>query len=617
MCGIAGWVGPGKPETLHQMLATLKHRGPDEIGIWTDQFAALGIARLSIIDVERGHQPVYSSNKEIIAVLNGEIYNFRELANTIRSRGGRLNSGSDAEVIPHLYEQYGDDFVHQLRGMFAIALWDSRQQRLLLARDRVGKKPLAFRRLASGLMFASEARALLATGWRPDADLNALNHVLAFGYLPEGQGAFQGLESVPPGHVATWENGRLTLQRYWSWEPQIQLEAPDVLPNLRAVLEDAVKVRMVSERPVGAFLSGGVDSSIVTSLMVRNHPQTIKTFSIGFEEKEFDEAPFAAEVARYLGTDHTALQVDPDPEVILTQLVNTYDQPLADSSAIPTMLLCELARQDVVVALSGDGGDEAFGGYERYLATPLLQRLNPLLTILAPAAGAVGRSAQKHHQRRLSRILGEIRGRDSLLDRYQAIMAMMSTRERYEIWTPEALEHMNLHGPEKQFQKFWTDSENWATLSRMRYQDLRSYLPGDLLVKTDIASMSTSLEVRSPFLDQEVLKVAASISSRQLIHRNQTKWILRELAGEMLPSALMQRRKQGFGVPVAKWLRGPLREVASDSLLSSNARSRCWFQPHQLQALLNRHMAGEDLHKPIWGLLVLELWASRWIDTPA
>lgn len=599
------------------MLDALQHRGPDESGIWADQFAALGIARLSIIDVMNGHQPVFSSDRKIVAVLNGEIYNFQDLADRIRSRGGKLRSGSDAEVVPHLYEQYGDNFIQHLRGMFAIALWDSKRQRLLLARDRVGKKPLVFRRDTAGLMFASEARALLATGWRPDADLNALNHVLAFGYLPEGQSAFQGLESLPPGHIATWEDGQLNLQRYWSWEPQPKLDSSDIMPVLREVLEDAVRVRMVSERPVGAFLSGGVDSSIVTALMVRNHPHTIKTFSIGFEEKDFDEAPYAAEVACHLGTDHTALQVRPDPELILNRLINTYDQPLADSSAIPTMLLCELARQDVVVAMSGDGGDEAFGGYERYLAAPFMQRLNPLLTALAPVAKAAAGSAQKRQQRKLSRILGEFRGRDSLLDRYQAIVALIPADKRSELWTPDALQHINVRAPEDRFRGIWDESDQQSTLWRMQYQDLRSYLPGDLLVKTDIASMSASLEVRSPFLDQEVLKVAASLSPRQLIHANQTKWVLRRLAGELLPPTLMQRRKQGFGVPIEKWLRGPLREVVNDTLLGRSAQSRGWFRTNQIARLVERHMSGEDLHKSIWTLLVLELWARNWLtETP-
>lgn len=595
------------------MLDSLRHRGPDECGVWADQFAALGIARLSIIDVMNGQQPVFSLDRQIVAVFNGEIYNFQELAHMIQSRGGRLRSNSDAEVIPHLYEQYGSGFIHHLRGMFAIALWDSRRQCLLLARDRVGKKPLVFRRGTTGVTFASEARALLATGWRPDADLKALNHVLAFGYLPEGQGAFQGLETLPPGHIATWEKGQLTLERYWNWKPQPKLDPSDVMPALKEVLDDAVRIRMVSERPVGAFLSGGVDSSIVAALMVRNQSQKVKTFSIGFEEKEFDEASYAAEVASHLGTDHTALQVDPDPQLILNRLVNTYDQPLADSSAIPTMLLCDLARHEVVVALCGDGGDEGFGGYERYLAAPLMQRVNPLLRTLAPLAKVAATGAEKRGQRKLSRVFGEMQVRDSLMDRYRAIMTMLSAEERQKIWTPLALEQINLLAPEIQYSDVWSESYGFPGFWRMRYQDIRSYLPGDLLVKTDIASMGASLEVRSPFLDQEVLEVAASIPQRQMMRGGQTKWVLRVLAGELLPPALMQRRKQGFGVPVAKWLRGPLREMTFDTLMSPNASSRHWFQAKQLDFLLQQHMAGKDLHRHIWPLLVIELWARRWL----
>lgn len=595
------------------MLDALRHRGPDETGIWADQFAALGIARLSIIDVMNGHQPVLSSDRQIVAVVNGEIYNFQKLADKIRSRGGKLRSGSDAEVIPQLYEQYGDDFVHHLRGMFAIALWDAKRQRLVLARDRVGKKPLVFRRDNAGLMFASEARALLATGWRPDADLNTLNHVLAFGYSPEGRGAFRGLETLPPGHIATWESSQLNIKRYWSWEPQLKLKSSDVTPALREVLEDAVKIRMVSERPVGAFLSGGVDSSIVTALMVRHHPETIKTFSIGFQDEEFDEAPYAAEVARYLGTDHTAFQIYPDPDLIIDRLGNTYDQPLADPSALPTMLLSELARQHVVVALSGDGGDEAFGGYERYLAAPVMQRLNPLLAAVAPVTQVGVRVFAGHRGRKMSRILQEMHRRDSLLDRYRAIMTLMPAQTRSRIWTQAALEEIDLLTPETKFQSIWEEGDQGSDLWKMRHQDLLSYLPGDLLTKVDIASMSSSLEVRSPFLDQEVLRFAASLGHEHLVHRRQTKWVLRELAGEMLPTALAKRRKQGFGVPLAKWLRGPLRGHAGDLLLSESARSRGWFRTNEVEGLLRRHNMGEDLHKQIWALLVLELWAKRWL----
>lgn len=615
VCGIAGWAGPGDPEDLHRMLESLRHRGPDETGLWANQSAALGIARLSIIDVANGHQPVFSADKQIIAVLNGEIYNFQDLAATLRSRGVHLTSGSDAEVIPHLYEQYGTDFVHQLRGMFAIALWDSRRQRLILTRDRVGKKPLLFRRHNSRLTFASEARALLATGWRPSANLNALNHVLAFGYLPEGVGAFQELESIPPGHVAIWDGDQLAIHRYWSWEPQPALDPNDALPALREVLEDSVKIRMVSERPVGAFLSGGVDSSIVTALMVRNSAQTIKTFSIGFADQQFDEAPYAAKVAAYLGTDHTAVQLEPDPELVVNQLASTFDQPLADPSAIPTMLLSELARQGVVVALSGDGGDEAFGGYERYLAAPMMQRFNPVLTAIAPLTRLAAKRSRKRRLRKLTRLLEELRGRESLVDRYRAIMTVMPAEIRSSIWSLESLKEIDLATPETDFRRLWDLYHQFPDLWRMRYQDQRSYLPGDLLVKADIASMSASLEVRSPFLDHNVLQLAAALPSQEVIHRHKTKPLLRQLAGELLPNDLTQRRKQGFGVPVAEWIRGPLNEMVSDVLLSSQSRSRGWLNVDEVERLLQRHSLGEDLHKQIWALFVVELWAQEWVIT--
>ncbi len=615
MCGIAGWAGHGDPDHLQKMIHSLKHRGPDETGLWADQSAALGIARLSIIDVADGHQPVFSLDEQVVAVLNGEIYNFQELAKEIIGQGGQLNSGSDAEVIPHLYERHGPDFVNHLRGMFAIALWDKKRHRLLLARDRVGKKPLVFRRHNGTLLFASEARALLAADWKPDADLNALNHVLAFGQLPRETGAFQGLDAVPPGHIAIWESGELAMHQYWSWEPQAQLDASEVRPALEDVLENAVRVRMVSERPIGAFLSGGVDSSIVTALMVRNHSNKIKTFSIGFEDKHFDEAPYATEVAGYLGTDHTTLHVNPNPDSLLSRLVDTYDQPLADSSALPTMLLSELARNHVVVALSGDGGDEAFGGYERYLAAPTLQRLNSLLAALRPVTRMAAKFAATGNQQKFSRLLGEMQSRHSLLDRYRALMTLMPLERRSRLWTREARQQFKLSAPETEFDLLWNQLGSGSDLWKMRSHDLNSYLPGDLLTKVDIASMSTSLEVRSPFLDHEVLQFAASLDSNQLLHRGRTKWVLRQLASDLLPPALMQRRKQGFGVPIAQWLRDPLREAVEDILLGSTARHRGWFAPQEVEKLLHQHMSGTDMHKEIWSLLVLELWASRWVQS--
>lgn len=596
------------------MVASLAHRGPDETGTWIDEYAALGIARLSIIDVAEGHQPVFSGDGSVVAVCNGEIYNYRDIAAELISQGVILKSGSDVEVIPHLYRRYGLDFVKRLRGMFAIALWDARERRLVLVRDRVGKKPLVYAKDSGRLLFASEARALLAAGWRAPVDLAALDHVLAFAYLPTGFGALQGLESLPPGHIGVWQDGRMRLERYWSWEPSDPLPTAGLGEAVEGALEEAVRIRLVSERPLGAFLSGGIDSTIVTALMARHHSGPVKTFSIGFDDPTYDESGFARGVAEYLGTDHTELIVRPDPVSTLELLAEAYDQPFADSSAIPTLLLSELTSREVVVALSGDGGDEGFGGYERYAAAALLQRMNPLLRAASPLREGATGLAERAGQRRLGRLARELRPQPSLGARYRGLMEYLPADLRTILWTPRARAAFDIHAAGDEFNRVWEASSGLSSLDRMRMTDVITYLPGDLLVKVDIASMSRSLEVRSPFLDQEVLALAAQIPDDLLIRGRTTKWILRELAYRLVPRHLVNRPKRGFGIPRAAWLRGPLRDASRDLLLDGTARQRGWFEPSVVASLLDEHDSGQNRDLYIWPLLMIEVWARRWVD---
>ena len=595
------------------MIASLAHRGPDESGAWMGDGVALGIARLSIIDVADGHQPVFSADQSVVAVCNGEIYNYRELAQDLIASGVILRSGSDAEVIPHLYRRYGLDFVRRLRGMFAIALWDVSGNRLVLVRDRVGKKPLVYARESEGLIFASEARALLAAGWRSNVDLGALDHVLAFGYVPVDSGAFEGLRSLPPGHMGVWQDGSLDVKPYWSWEPeQDKLPSSGLGDLVEEALSEAVRIRLVSERPLGAFLSGGIDSTIVTALMARHHSGPVKTFSIGFADPAFDESGYARGVADYLGTEHTELIVEPDPAAMLHRLAEAYDQPFADSSAMPTLLLSDLASQEVVVALSGDGGDEGFGGYERYRAAPALQRLNPLLRAGALAREPLATWSDRAGQRRLGRLARELRPQPSLGDRYRGIMELIPRDLRADLWTAEAQQAFSVNAADGAFASRWLGFDSLDALDQMRATDEATYLPGDLLTKVDVASMSCSLEVRSPFLDQEVLALAARLPAEVLIRGGRTKWILRELAYRLVPRHLVDRPKRGFGIPQAAWLRGPLREMAGDLLLDSTARQRGWFDPDVVEALLREHDSGVNRDRPIWPLLMIEVWARRW-----
>lgn len=617
MCGIAGWAGSGDRLALEAMVATLHHRGPDETGLWHDDRAALGIARLSIIDVAGGHQPVFSADRSVVAVCNGEIYNYRELAERLIASGTILRSGSDVEVIPHLYQRYGLDFVHHLRGMFAIALWDAKGNRMVLARDRVGKKPLVYGQHDGRLHFASEARALLAAGFDAQADLTAIDHVLAFAYLPTDATAYAGIDSLPPGHLAVWDGVDLRLHRYWDWQPDsLTLPMSGLGTAVERSLDEAVRIRLVSERPLGAFLSGGIDSTIVTALMRRHHSGPVKTFSIGFADPAYDESQYARAVAAHLGTDHTEYIVEPDPAETLAQVVAAFDQPFADSSAIPTLLLSELASRDVVVALSGDGGDEGFGGYERYAVAAGLQRANPLWQVLEPVHPRILALADRSGRRKLGRLAREFRAQPTLGDRYLGLMQYLPASLRQQLWTREARERISLDAAEHAFMSTWTESTGADDVGRMRAQDVAAYLPGDLLVKVDIASMAHSLEVRSPFLDQDVLALAARLPNQAQIRGLTTKWILRQFAYRLVPRELVDRPKRGFGIPRAAWLRGPLRDAARDILLGSAARTRGWFDTRVIEGLLTRHDAGEDQDLFLWPIIMSEAWAQTWLDAP-
>lgn len=616
MCGLTGWVaceGVERPD-LSRMVATLKHRGPDEVGTYLDGTVALGLARLAIVDVLHGQQPVTSEDGSVIVVCNGEIYNFMELAADLRAKGHALRSASDVEVVPHLYEEYGSGFVHHLRGMYAIALWDTRDRSLLLARDRAGKKPLVFAESRGGLVFGSEVRAVLAAGLPRSADLDAIDHTLAFGYPPIDATGHVGIRAVPPGCVLTWHAGRWSTTPYATWdaEPSTAGE-PGAGQHLEEVLDEAVRIRLVSERPLGSFLSGGIDSTIITALMARHHDGPVSTFAIGFRDPAYDESPYAREVARVLGTDHHELIIDPDPHSFLPLLQASFDQPFADSSAIPTLLLSRFAAEHVTVALSGDGGDEMFAGYERYRAAPVLQRLNPLLRIGGLAAAPLETASERLGRPRLARLGRALTPAPSLRDRYRSLMTLVPPGLRRDLWTAEARAALTSM-PERTFDSVWDRYATADDVATMRSVDVATYLPGDLLAKVDISSMAHSLEVRSPFLDREVMALAARLPTSLLLRNRQTKWILRELARRLVPSQLIDRPKQGFGIPRATWLRTSLREPVRDLLLDNTARHRAWFDPRVVRDVLRRHDSGVNQDAIIWPLVMTELWARAWVD---
>ena len=598
------------------MTNSLIHRGPDEDGYYFGPQAALGMRRLSIIDVKGGHQPVWSEDEKIVAIFNGEIYNFRELFDFLKAKGHNLKSKSDSEVIPHLYEEFGPNFVTKLRGMFAIALFDLHSNSLMLARDRAGKKPLYYSCVGKNLFFGSEAKGLLANPKVPrKPDLGAIDVFLAYAYVPHPMSAFAGVNKLPPAHYLTFHEGEVSLTRYWqldySPKPISEKQALAELPDL---LQDAVNIRMISERPLGAFLSGGVDSSLVTALMTKSSTQRVKTYSIGFDDPRYDERQWSRKVAQHLNTDHTELVVKPDVVDVVHKLTDFFDEPFADSSAIPSYYVAKMAREHVVVVLNGDGGDESFGGYPRYALATAFQQFSGLHSLLKLGRPIIGLAAKALNQRRLKR-LNEVLSNSpkSLVDSYRFPMTYATLAERNSLWQPELKNTIDTTFPVTLFENWWDANPTVSGSQTMLSVDVESYLPGDLLPKVDITTMSQSLEARSPLLDQKVMEYAAHLPYELKVKGMQTKIILKQVARKYLPYGIIDRPKMGFGIPRAEWLRGPLQDLVNDSLLASDSVSSSWFQPNMVQSIVRGHMAGTDKDLLLWPLLTLELWGRKWL----
>lgn len=610
-------IDAGDHDRIRRMTATLEHRGPDEDGFYVASGVELGMRRLAIIDVKQGRQPATDEQGSVQVILNGEIYNFIDLRQELHARGHTFTSLSDTEVIAHAYEEWGSTCVQRLHGMFAFAIWDSRTQELLLARDRLGKKPLLYARLPDGgIVFASEARAIMQSGWNAQPDFDALNHILAFGYAPISGSAFRDIVSVPPAHTLTWQHNQIQVDRYWSldWSAPESMSLPDAIEGSESLIRRAVDRRLVSERPLGIFLSGGIDSTVVAALANEAHSGPISTFTVSFGDPRFDEASHAAAVAKVLGTNHHTIPVAADPAFVADELPQIFDQPFADSSAIPTYLLATFAREHIVVALGGDGGDETFTGYDRYLAAPRLQRLNPLLTAAQPLSSPMARLASLTGDRRLHRVARALHGYASLGDRYAALMTLTPVAQRQRIWNTEAVNAHALTQPEDHFRKLWSSVNATSDIDRMVAVDLNSYLPGDLLVKADIATMAASLELRSPLLDTSVLEFAATIPWQLRTHKGVSKYILKQIAYRYVPEEILDRPKMGFGIPRARWLRHELKDVVHDVLLGKTASQRGWFNPAAVADIVNQHQKGVDKDSILWPLLMIELWARTWID---
>jgi asparagine synthase (glutamine-hydrolysing) len=624
MCGIAGILdfraGRAEPHVLQSMCAAMRHRGPDDEGFHVEGPVGLGIRRLRIIDLERGDQPIYNEDRSVAVVLNGEIYNFPELRAELEGRGHRFASRSDTEVLVHLYEDLGTRLVERLKGMFAFALWDSRSQTLMCARDRVGKKPLYYCLDDGRLRFASELWALLQDPTiARDVDVGAINRFLAFGYVPGEQTAFARIRRLPPATVLTAQPTGISQSTYWTldFSNKTRLSFDEAAERTRELLAEATRRRLISDVPLGAFLSGGIDSSCMVAAMSEVSSQ-VKTFSAAFRHAEFNEAEPARRVAQLFGTDHTELEVEADTLELMPKLARHYGQPFADPSAVPTFALAEVARQHVTVALNGDGGDEAFAGYPRYTVNAALARGEPLVRGLRPlvrfAAAHMPDGATKSDWRSRVKRAMELLSNGTEA-RYASWIGPLGPSWRDRLLTPEfaAAVHNDPH-PEQELVDL-LESSDGEVLDRMLAADIRHYLPDDLLVKVDIASMAYSLEARSPYLDHELLEFAASLPPTMKMRGRQRKRVLREAYRGVLPDQVLNRSKMGFGVPLVHWFRSEQRELPYDVLLDDEATSRGIFRTDQVRTLIAEHAAGRVDHSSrIWTLLQLEFWFREVVE---
>jgi asparagine synthase (glutamine-hydrolysing) len=633
MCGITGAVwgqsasGIDLP-TLERMCDALRHRGPDDRHTYSqchrdgegrEMGVALGFRRLSIIDLEGARQPMTNEDGSLWLVFNGEIYNFRDLRRRLEGAGHHFATDGDGESILHLYEDIGTDCFSQFNGMFAVALWDSRKSRLILGRDRLGKKPLYYTIQNDRLLFASELKAFAEVpGWHPEIDPTAIDEFLTYQYIPHPRTIWKGVYKLPPGHFAVYQHGQIKIERYWDYDPSFEsaLTSSEAVERLRELLHDSVAKRLQSDVPLGAFLSGGIDSSLVVALAQKHRDTPIRTFTIGFPEKDFDESVYAAEVAKFVGTDHTRFEVVPDGVQIIDKLVWHYDEPFGDSSAIPTWYLSELTRTQVTVALSGDGGDELFAGYDRYRAlwlSRLFQLALPLHRL--PGISLVQKlpdsSAQRSIIRRGKRFL-EALGQDTAR-RYLNWLQIFPESLRSELYNADFMMRLPDVDPFEFLDRSWKRSGSRDIVTKASLADLETYLPCDLLTKVDIASMAHGLEVRQPMLDYRVVELAASLRVGMKFRGNRGKLILRKAFGDLVPETVWTRKKMGFGVPIAGWFRGPLKEMVHDLLLGDDGRIHQFFRRETVERLVGEHQTMKQNHAyRLWNLLVLEKWLRRW-----
>jgi asparagine synthase (glutamine-hydrolysing) len=626
MCGIAGFIDYWERNTgdsfergrlLKDMCDVIRHRGPDDDGFFLKHGVALGMRRLSIIDLVSGAQPISGEDGSVTIVFNGEIYSFQELTTELQKRGHTFKTHSDTEAIVHAYEEFGPDCANHLRGMFAFAIWDDKKREVFIARDRVGKKPLYYTITKRGtLVFGSEIKSLLE---HPDVtreiNLEAVDAFFTLGYVPDPLTIFRDVHKLPPGHYLTFSAGGLKVQQYWdfNFEPAASRNPEDYLDELRALLNESVRLRLISDVPLGAFLSGGIDSSTVVALMAQHMDQPVKTFSIGFHEDSYNELKYARLTAKKLGTDHHEFFVTPQICNVIDDLVWHFDEPFADPSAIPTFMVSKLARDHVTVALSGDGGDEVFAGYTHYVVQESRRAFN-----------ALPKAFRQGVMRPLSyRLPHGAWGRNYLhnisldpIDRYLDSMSFFTALGKESLYTRDFQEA--LHTKDKvarSFREYAARVKTNEPLDQLLYIDGKTYLPGDILTKVDRMSMATSLEVRVPLLDHKLIEFVAKVPASLKLAGTDTKQLLKRVAKDLIPAEILDRPKQGFGIPLEEWINRQLRDQIRDTLREPRTRQRGYVNSNYVDLILDEHHKGRRDHSfPLWALLILELWHRRYID---
>jgi asparagine synthase (glutamine-hydrolysing) len=626
MCGIAGMYNPRGPideELLNRMCRAIEHRGPDSGGTHVEPGVGLGARRLAIIDIEGGDQPMFNEDGTVSVVMNGEIYNHVELRQQLLERGHRFRSRVDTEVLVHLYEDRGERLVEDLRGMFAFAIWDGRRSCLVLGRDRVGKKPLFWAQRGPVLLFASELRSLLQDPeLARDLDPRAIDAYLALQYVPHPMSAFRNVRKLPPASVLRIEHAGFNVRRYWRLDHSKKLDIgeEEFEERIRAELREATRIRLMSEVPLGAFLSGGIDSSAVVAAMAEFSHTPVKTFSIGFPDRDFDEVHYARLVAKRFATDHHEFEVRPEALSIIPKLARHYGEPFADPSAIPTFYLAELTSRYVTVALNGDGGDESFAGYRRYIRGRRLRALDKLPTPVSGAGARLLELAGKGRQERSLRgravRLAEVAAMEPW-ERYASSLISFDRRQRDALLSDDFRRSLGGWRAEGILANAWVGSSAQQLVDRMMEVDIETYLPGDLLPKVDIATMAHSLEARSPFLDHVLMELAASLPAKSKLDGATSKRVLKSALRGTVPDEILDRPKMGFGVPLSSWFRHELREFPGDRLLDPSVDRHGYLQRAPIEQMIREHQAGSVDHSlRLWVLLQLDAWHREVVEAP-